>query len=87
MFVLGIGKEVDPSELNEIASGPKNVFTVDSFEDLEDKAGEVKRGICVKGTLYFFLSVNHDTELIKTLSSQFPLFVPLYSLIKVLFGS
>ena len=54
VFVLGIGEEVDPSELNEIASGPKNVFTVDSFEDLEDKVDEIKRGICVKGILYNF---------------------------------
>ena len=51
VFVLGIGKDVDPSELNQIASGPKNVFTVDSFEDLEDKAGEIKRGICVLGNV------------------------------------
>ena len=52
--MLGIGEEVDPSELNEIASGPENVFTVDSFEDLEDKVDEIKRGICVKGILYIF---------------------------------
>ena len=49
VFVLGIGKDVDPSELNQIASGPKNVFTVDLFEDLDDKADELKRGICVLG--------------------------------------
>lgn len=47
MFVLGIGKGVDPAELNQIASGPENVFTVDSFEDLDEKANEIKRGICV----------------------------------------
>ena len=51
--MLGIGKEVDPSELSEIASGPKNVFTVDSFEDLVDKAEEIKRGICVLGILNY----------------------------------
>ena len=49
VFVLGIGKDVDTSELNQIASGPKNVFTVDSFEDLNDKANGVKRGICILG--------------------------------------
>ena len=49
VFVLGIGKDVDPSELNQIASGPNNVFKVDSFEDLEEKADELKKGICVKG--------------------------------------
>ena len=49
MFVLGIGKEVDPSELSKIASGPDNVFTVDSFEDLDEKANSIKRGICKLG--------------------------------------
>ena len=49
VFVLGIGNDVDPSELNQIAAGPKNVFTVDSFEDLEEKANEIKKGICVLG--------------------------------------
>ena len=49
MFVLGIGKDVDASELNQIASGPKNVFTVDSFADLDNKANELKRGICILG--------------------------------------
>ena len=49
MFVLGIGKDVDPSELNQIASAPKNVFRVNSFEDLGNKANEAKRGICIRG--------------------------------------
>ena len=49
MFVLGIGKDVDTSELNEIASGPSNVFTVDSYEDLDNKGNEIKRGICILG--------------------------------------
>ena len=49
MFVLGIGKDVDSSELIQIASGPNNVFTVDTFSDLENKADEAKRGICVLG--------------------------------------
>ena len=51
MFVLGIGKDVDTSELNEIASGPNNVFRVDSFEDLDDNADVIKRGICKFGTV------------------------------------
>ena len=55
VFVLGIGKDVDPSELNQIASGPKNVFTADSFEDLEDKANELKRGICILGMYKLFV--------------------------------
>ena len=51
MFVLGIGKDVDPSELNQIASGPNNVFRVDSFEDLDNNADLIKRGICKFGTV------------------------------------
>ena len=64
VFVLGIGKDVDPSELNQIAAGPKNVFTVDSFEDLNEKANEIKKGICVLGDciLWFFFFVHcYDT--------------------------
>ena len=49
VFVLGIGKNVNPQELNKIASGPDNVFRVESFEDLDDKANELKRGICILG--------------------------------------
>lgn len=53
MFVLGIGKTVDRAELNQIASGPNNTFTVDSFKDLKDKAHEIKRGICTGGIFCF----------------------------------
>lgn len=49
VFVLGIGKDVDNLELNDIASRPGNVFTVDSFQDLDKKANEIKRGICILG--------------------------------------
>ena len=49
VFVLGIGKDVDTSQLTEIASEPNNVFTVDSFNDLTNKASETKRGICILG--------------------------------------
>ena len=52
MFVLGIGKDIDTSELNQIASGPNNVFKVDSFKDLYDKANEAKKGICVPGIVF-----------------------------------
>lgn len=51
VFVLGIGEDVDTSELNEIASRPNNVFMVDSFADLDNKANEIKRGICVLGSV------------------------------------
>ena len=49
VFVLGIGKDVDTSELTEMASSPGNVFTVDSFRDLYGKTDEAKRGICILG--------------------------------------
>ena len=49
LFVLGIGKDVDTSELTEIASSPDNIFTVDSFKDLHREADEAKRGICILG--------------------------------------
>ena len=45
------GEDVDTLELNKIASRPKNFFTVDSFADLDNKANEVKRGICVLGSV------------------------------------
>ena len=54
MFVLGIGKSVDRAELNQIASGPNNTFTVDSFKDLKDKVHEIKGGICTGGIFCFF---------------------------------
>lgn len=55
VFVLGIGKDVDASELKQIASGPNNVFTVDSFEDLDNEANEAKKGICILGIVYLLL--------------------------------
>ena len=57
MFVLGIGKDVDTSELTEIASSPGNVFTVDSFRDLYRKTDEAKRGICILGIFIIPLSI------------------------------
>ena len=54
MFVLGIGDDVDRTELEEIASEPKNVFTVESFLDLDDKVNEIKRGICILGKYSLF---------------------------------
>ena len=51
MFVLGIGEDVDASELHEIASSPNNVFRVDSFEDLDDRVPTIRRGICKLGKI------------------------------------
>lgn len=49
VFALGIGKDVDSSELTQIVSAPSNIFMVDTFAELDDIANEVKRGICVSG--------------------------------------
>ena len=62
MFILGIGKDVDSSELNQIASGPNNVFTVDSFKELNNKANEAKRGICILGTCIVCGNFYHVSE-------------------------
>lgn len=47
VFVLGIGNDVEESELNEIASSPKDVFRVDSYEELSGIADAAKGGICI----------------------------------------
>lgn len=51
MFALGIGLSVDSSELEQIASSPENVITIDSFEDLTDKIKDFRDGFC-KGRLH-----------------------------------
>ena len=56
VFVLGIGEDVDTSELNEIASSPDNVFRVDSFENLDERVPTIRRGICKLGKIIFRLS-------------------------------
>lgn len=47
MFALGIGDNIDKSELEKIASSPDNVFTVKSFDELEDKVHRIKSGFCI----------------------------------------
>lgn len=47
VFSLGIGKDVDSSELDKIASEPDNVFTVDSYQELDNKVKDVKRALCI----------------------------------------
>ena len=47
VFSLGIGEDVDTSELARVASSPDNVFTVDSYEDLDSKVKDMKRGLCI----------------------------------------
>ena len=47
VFSLGIGEDVDSTELEEVASEPENVFTVDSYGDLNDNVKEIKRSLCI----------------------------------------
>lgn len=49
VFVLGIGNDVEESELNDIASSSKDVFRVDSHKELYSIADATKRGICIIG--------------------------------------
>ena len=51
VFALGIGPNVEVSELGKIASNPENVVTIDSFEDLTDKVKDFRDGFC-KGTFH-----------------------------------
>ncbi|XP_022806052.1 integrin alpha-D-like [Stylophora pistillata] len=46
VFALGIGPNVEVSELGKIASNPENVVTIDSFEDLTDKVKDFRDGFC-----------------------------------------
>ena len=47
MFALGIGTNIDNSELEKIASGPENVIRVNSFKDLKDTVQRFRDGFCI----------------------------------------
>ena len=50
VFSLGIGKNVDKAELQQIASNPlKNVFIATSFKELKAKVTNVIAQLCSKG--------------------------------------
>ena len=53
VFALGIGDDIDRSELEKIATSPDKVFTVKSFDELDDKVHQIKKGFCI-GILNFF---------------------------------
>ena len=46
VFSLGIGKNVDSKQLNDIASSPDNVFTAASFSDLSPAATTIVQSSC-----------------------------------------
>ena len=64
MFSLGI-EDVDTSELDRVASSPDNVFTVDSYEDLDSKVKDIKRGLCI-GIVDFLFFPGHPCPYIKS---------------------
>lgn len=46
VFALGIGKIVEQSELEEIASSSDYVFSVSSFEDVKTLADDLRKSLC-----------------------------------------
>ena len=38
---------MDSTELENVASAPENVFTVDSYGNLDDNVKEIKRSLCI----------------------------------------
>lgn len=55
VFSLGIGEDVDSTELENVASAPENVFTVDSYGNLDDNVKEIKRSLCIGIDSYTFV--------------------------------
>ena len=49
MFSLGIGRNVDRTQLNDIASSNNNVFTAASFAELEPVAKTIVQSSCPGG--------------------------------------
>ena len=52
VFVLGIGNSLDTEELKSVASGPTNIFTVDAYSELGNRANSLKRSICILGNIF-----------------------------------
>lgn len=50
--MLGIGDSLDTEELKNIASGPYNIFTVDTYTELGNRADSIKRSICIFGNIF-----------------------------------
>ena len=46
VFALGIGKSVDLSEVDKIASGGDYVYSAESFRDLEGISSRLKKSLC-----------------------------------------
>ena len=75
---MGIGDDIDKSELEKIASSPDNVFTVKTFDELEDKVHQIKRGFCIGITQ---ISFSNNLHLIGTFHLSFFILVALVALV------
>ena len=71
VYAVGVGKGAVRSELLEIASGPGNVLSTSSFEELQKIASELRRQFCegnynwctgtsTLGTRDFFLACDEE---------------------------
>ena len=71
MYAVGVGKGAERSELLEIASGPGNVLSTSSFDELQKIASELRRQFCegnynwctgtsTLGTRDFFLACDEE---------------------------
>ena len=71
VYAVGVGKGAVRSELLEIASGPGNVLSTSSFEELQKIASELRRQFCegnynwctgtsTPGTRDFFLACDEE---------------------------
>jgi len=65
VFALGIGDNIDTSELEKIASSPDNVITVKSFDELKNKVQQIKRGFCIGMFQTSFVKNKHLITTIK----------------------
>ena len=46
VFAIGVGRQVDPKELNAIANSPKYVFTVDNYSALASIKKKLSQKVC-----------------------------------------
>ena len=76
MFVVGIGDNVDRSELEKIASSPGNVFIVESYDELQDKPRQIRTGICIGIVQVLFLLLHIEIQLSCFSVLNFTCFIP-----------
>ena len=65
VFSLGIGRNVDRTQLNDIASSNNNVFTAASFAELEPVAKTIVQSSCPGGIFilfYFIIILPHRID-------------------------